>query len=62
MAKYAAEAGLHAIDTAIQTHGGNGFASEYGLADRGAWSGRPDQPRDGPQLRRRALPGLPHPS
>jgi len=34
MAKYAAaEAGLQAIDAAIQTHGGNGFASEYGLAD-----------------------------
>lgn len=34
MAKYAAaEAGLHALDTAIQTHGGNGMASEYGLAD-----------------------------
>jgi alkylation response protein AidB-like acyl-CoA dehydrogenase len=34
MAKYAAgEAGLHCLDTAIQTHGGNGLASEYGLAD-----------------------------
>jgi len=34
MAKYAAaEAGLHCLDTAIQTHGGNGMASEYGLAD-----------------------------
>jgi alkylation response protein AidB-like acyl-CoA dehydrogenase len=34
MAKYAAaEASLHAIDAAIQTHGGNGFASEYGVAD-----------------------------
>src|SRR6478609_9764718 len=34
MAKYAAaEAGLHALDAAIQTHGGNGLASEYGLAD-----------------------------
>ncbi len=33
MAKYAAaEAGLHALDCAIQTHGGNGMASEYGLA------------------------------
>ena len=32
--KYAAaEAGLHALDAAIQTHGGNGLASEYGLAD-----------------------------
>lgn len=34
MAKYAAaEAGLQALDCAIQTHGGNGLASEYGLAD-----------------------------
>ncbi len=34
MAKYAAaEAGLHCLDGAIQTHGGNGMASEYGLAD-----------------------------
>jgi alkylation response protein AidB-like acyl-CoA dehydrogenase len=33
MAKYAAaEAGLKALDVAIQTHGGNGLASEYGLA------------------------------
>src|SRR6266542_4347100 len=34
MAKYAAaEASLHALDAALQAHGGNGFASEYGLAD-----------------------------
>lgn len=34
MAKYAAaEAGLHALDAAIQAHGGNGMATEYGLAD-----------------------------
>jgi alkylation response protein AidB-like acyl-CoA dehydrogenase len=34
MAKYAAaEAALHAVDTAIQVHGGNGFAFEYGIAD-----------------------------
>ncbi len=34
MAKYAAgEAALAALDQAIQTHGGNGMASEYGLAD-----------------------------
>jgi len=34
MAKYAAaEAGMHALDAAIQTHGGNGMATEYGLAD-----------------------------
>jgi alkylation response protein AidB-like acyl-CoA dehydrogenase len=32
MAKYAAaEAALAAVDAAIQTHGGNGLASEYGL-------------------------------
>ncbi len=34
MAKYAAaEAGMQALDAAIQTHGGNGMATEYGLAD-----------------------------
>jgi alkylation response protein AidB-like acyl-CoA dehydrogenase len=34
MAKYAAaEATLAALDQAIQVHGGNGMASEYGLAD-----------------------------
>ncbi len=34
IAKYAAaEASLHALDQAIQVHGGNGLASEYGLAD-----------------------------
>ena len=34
MAKYAAaEAGMRALDAAIQTHGGNGMATEYGLAD-----------------------------
>ena len=33
MAKYAsAEASVKAVDAAIQSHGGNGFASEYGLA------------------------------
>lgn len=33
MAKFsAAEACLHALDDAIQTHGGNGLATEYGLA------------------------------
>jgi alkylation response protein AidB-like acyl-CoA dehydrogenase len=33
MAKYAgAEAGLACLDAAIQTHGGNGMTSEYGLA------------------------------
>ncbi|HEX3830045.1 MAG TPA: acyl-CoA dehydrogenase family protein [Sporichthyaceae bacterium] len=32
MAKYAAaEAGLAAVDAAIQTHGGNGFSTEFGL-------------------------------
>ncbi len=34
MAKFAAaEAALSALDRAIQTHGGNGIASEFGLAD-----------------------------
>ena len=34
MAKYAAaEAALATLDQAIQTHGGNGMSSEYGLAD-----------------------------
>lgn len=34
MAKFAAsEASLAALDQAIQTHGGNGLASEYGMAD-----------------------------
>ena len=34
MAKYlASKAGHHALDTAIQVHGGNGLADEYGLAD-----------------------------
>ncbi|HXW33127.1 MAG TPA: acyl-CoA dehydrogenase family protein [Acidimicrobiales bacterium] len=34
MAKFsAAEAALGALDQAIQTHGGNGLASEFGLAD-----------------------------
>jgi alkylation response protein AidB-like acyl-CoA dehydrogenase len=34
MAKYAAaEAAIHAVDQAIQTHGGNGFALEYGLSE-----------------------------
>jgi hypothetical protein len=33
MAKYAsAEAAIEAVDTAIQAHGGNGMATEYGLA------------------------------
>lgn len=37
MAKYlASKAGHHALDVAIQTHGGNGLADEYGLAD--LWS------------------------
>jgi alkylation response protein AidB-like acyl-CoA dehydrogenase len=34
MAKYAAaEAALACLDQAIQVHGGNGFATEYGLLD-----------------------------
>ncbi len=34
MAKYAAaKAAVHAVDAGIQTHGGNGFALEYGMSD-----------------------------
>jgi alkylation response protein AidB-like acyl-CoA dehydrogenase len=34
MAKYAAaEASIHCVDAAIQAHGGNGIALEYGLSD-----------------------------
>lgn len=34
MAKFAAaEAAIHAVDAAIQTHGGNGLTLEYGLSD-----------------------------
>ncbi|MEV6773982.1 acyl-CoA dehydrogenase family protein [Nocardia sp. NPDC051030] len=34
MAKYAAaEAAVHCVDAAIQAHGGNGFALEYGISD-----------------------------
>ena len=34
MAKYAAaEAAIHCVDAAIQTHGGNGVALEYGLSE-----------------------------
>ena len=34
MAKYAsAEAAIHCVDQAIQTHGGNGLTREYGLVD-----------------------------
>ncbi len=34
MAKYAAaEAGIHAVDAAVQAHGGNGFTKEYGIFD-----------------------------
>ena len=60
MAKYAAaEAAIHCVDQAIQTHGGNGFALEYGLAQM--WWGvrldahRAGLARDDPQLRGRAL-------
>ena len=34
MAKYAAaEAAIHAVDAAVQAHGGNGFTKEYGIFD-----------------------------
>ena len=62
MAKYAAaEAALAALDAAIQTHGGNGLASEYGLAallgPGPAAAHRAGQPGDDPQLRGPAQPG-----
>ena len=60
MAKYAAaEAAIHCVDAAIQTHGGNGVAEEYGLTEM--WWGvrtmriAPGLARDDPQLRGRAL-------
>jgi alkylation response protein AidB-like acyl-CoA dehydrogenase len=41
MAKFAvAEAGVKCVDRAIQSHGGNGVALEYGLADLW-WGVRP---------------------
>ena len=47
---------LRCLDAAIQTHGGNGMASEYGLADLwgtvAAAAHRAGQPRDGAELRR----------
>ena len=60
MAKYAAaEAAIQCVDRAIQTHGGNGFALEYGLSrhvvGRAVHADRPGLARDDPQLRRRAL-------
>ena len=55
MAKYAgAEAASRALDQAIQTHGGNGLASEYGLADYGcdqAVSPGSCEPRNDPKFR-----------
>ena len=59
-AKYAAaEAALGALDQAIQTHGGNGMSSEFGLADMWgtgtAHAHGPGQPGDDPQLRGPAL-------
>ena len=40
MAKYAAAEAAHAaVDAAIQTHGGNGLATEYGLSRPGGWRG-----------------------
>ncbi len=46
MAKYAAaEAAIAAVDAAMQTHGGNGFAAEYGLVPTGPWPGCSGSPR-----------------
>ena len=60
MAKYAAaEAAIKCVDRAIQTHGGNGFALEYGLSRHVVGSAadahRAGVARDDPQLRGRAL-------
>jgi len=60
MAKYAAaEASIRALDQAIQCHGGNGLAADYGLAMLlGAARHRPGrtrQPGDDPELRRPAF-------
>ena len=56
MAKYAAaEVAVRAVDQAVQTHGGNGLASEYGLGSmlglRPPRAHRSRQSRDAPQLR-----------
>ena len=56
MAKYAAaEAATRSVDQAVQSMGGNGLTKEYGVAaDAGlcpAGADRPDQPRDGAELR-----------
>ena len=61
MAKYAAaEASIACVDQAIQTHGGNGLAHEYGFGNLliGARVGthRAGEPRDDPQLRRPVQP------
>ena len=60
MAKFAAaEAAIHCVDQAIQTHGGNGVALEYGLSrhvlGRAHDAHRAGVARDDPQLRGRAL-------
>ena len=62
MAKYAAaEAAIKCVDRAIQAHGGNGFALEYGLSrhvvGRAPHPDRARFARDDPELRGRALSG-----
>ena len=61
MAKYAAaEAAIAAVDAAIQTHGGNGMSTEYGLVPLWGLARllriAPVSRGDGAQLRRPALP------
>jgi hypothetical protein len=65
MAKYAAaEAAMLAVDVAIQVHGGTASpprtaspaSDRRPLVDSLGPAHRPGQPRDDPQLRRRALP------
>src|ERR1700743_3186540 len=63
MAKLAAaDAGINTVDTAIQCHGGNGFTREYGIFDLfplvRLLKDRPAQPRNDPELYRRARHGL----
>ena len=61
MAKYAAaEARVARVDQAVQTLGGNGLASEYGLgallAGARVGADRAGEPRDDPELRRAVQP------
>ena len=57
----AADAGIAAVDAALQAHGGNGFTKEYGIRPLPAGASPEDsaaQSRNDPQLYRRARDGL----